>query len=146
LVGLAGSFVAFPHDPWVETAWKNGSHVGPLAGKPVRLRFDIHDADVYSYQFAKCMKSLTFPFYRVSQKPLADWSSVGKLHLRPKPGSDLTKVLFADFEWAMRQARMENRRLPQEANSEPFIRIEDEIDESTGCSTGNYTDFPTGSS
>ena len=36
---------------------------------------------------------------RFSQKPMADWSSVGKIHLLPKMGSDLTKVLFADFKW-----------------------------------------------
>ncbi|MBP9223577.1 MAG: hypothetical protein KBF76_06890 [Verrucomicrobiales bacterium] len=31
--------------------WKNGSDVSALAGKPVRLRFSLHDADLYSYQF-----------------------------------------------------------------------------------------------
>jgi hypothetical protein len=24
---------------------------------------------------------------------------VGKIHFLPKPGSDLTKVIFADFKW-----------------------------------------------
>ena len=28
--------------------WKNGSDVGSLAGKPVRLRFVLNDADLYS--------------------------------------------------------------------------------------------------
>lgn len=36
---------------------------------------------------------------RFSQKPLKDWSEVGEISLQPKPGSDLTKVLFADFKW-----------------------------------------------
>ena len=31
--------------------WKNGSDVGPLAGKPIRLRFVLKDADLYSFQF-----------------------------------------------------------------------------------------------
>jgi hypothetical protein len=31
--------------------WKNGIDVGPLAGRPVRLRFSLHDADVYAFQF-----------------------------------------------------------------------------------------------
>ena len=31
--------------------WKGGSNVSPLAGKPVRLRFVISDADLYSIQF-----------------------------------------------------------------------------------------------
>lgn len=36
---------------------------------------------------------------RFNQKPMADWSSVGKIHFLPKEGSDLTKVIFADFKW-----------------------------------------------
>jgi len=31
--------------------WKNGSDLGALAGKPVRLRFVMRDADLYSLQF-----------------------------------------------------------------------------------------------
>ena len=33
-------------------AWKNGSDVSSLAGQPVRLRFVMKDADLYSFQFA----------------------------------------------------------------------------------------------
>ncbi len=36
---------------------------------------------------------------RFNQKPLSNWSSVGKIHFHPKQGSDLTKVIFADFKW-----------------------------------------------
>lgn len=36
---------------------------------------------------------------RFNQKPMANWSSVGKIHFLPKEGSDLTKVIFADFRW-----------------------------------------------
>lgn len=36
---------------------------------------------------------------RFNQKPLPDWSSVGRIHFLPKPGMDLTKVIFADFKW-----------------------------------------------
>lgn len=32
-------------------SWKGGADVGQLAGKPVRLRFEISDADFYAYQF-----------------------------------------------------------------------------------------------
>lgn len=33
--------------------WKNkGSDVRPLAGRPIRLRFVLHDADLYAFQFA----------------------------------------------------------------------------------------------
>ena len=31
--------------------WRNGSEVGSLAGKPIRLRFVVKDADIYSFQF-----------------------------------------------------------------------------------------------
>lgn len=36
---------------------------------------------------------------RFNQKPMTDWSSVGKIHFLPKAGSDLTKIIFADFKW-----------------------------------------------
>ncbi len=35
-----------------EVAWKSGSDVSKLAGKPVRLRFVLKDADLYSLRFA----------------------------------------------------------------------------------------------
>ena len=31
--------------------WKNGSNVRPLAGRPIRLRFSLKDADLYSIRF-----------------------------------------------------------------------------------------------
>ena len=31
--------------------WKNGRDLSPLEGKPVRLRFVLKDADLYSFQF-----------------------------------------------------------------------------------------------
>ncbi|MBA4016607.1 MAG: hypothetical protein C0483_05415 [Pirellula sp.] len=34
-------------------AWKNGTDVSSLAGKTVRLRFVVRDADVYAYRFAE---------------------------------------------------------------------------------------------
>jgi hypothetical protein len=34
-------------------AWKGGADVSPLAGKPVRLRFDLKDADVFSFRFGE---------------------------------------------------------------------------------------------
>ena len=34
-------------------AWKNGNDVGNLAGKPVRLRFVLRDADLYAFRFAE---------------------------------------------------------------------------------------------
>ena len=33
--------------------WKQGPDVGALAGKPVRLRFVLKDADLYSLRFCK---------------------------------------------------------------------------------------------
>jgi hypothetical protein len=33
--------------------WKSGSNVGSLAGKTVRLRFSMKDADIYSFQFTE---------------------------------------------------------------------------------------------
>jgi len=34
-------------------AWRNGTDVSALVGQPVRLRFQLKDADVYSFQFTK---------------------------------------------------------------------------------------------
>lgn len=34
-------------------SWKQGADVGALAGKPVRLRFELKDADVYAFQFGQ---------------------------------------------------------------------------------------------
>jgi len=42
---------------------------------------------------------------RYSQKPMPDWSRVGKIHFLPKQGSDLTKVIFADFKWVTPNAQ-----------------------------------------
>ena len=36
---------------------------------------------------------------KFDQKPMKGWSVVGNLQLQPKAGSDLTKVLFAEFRW-----------------------------------------------
>ena len=36
---------------------------------------------------------------KFDQKPMKAWSVVGNLQLQPKAGSDLTKVLFAEFRW-----------------------------------------------
>jgi len=36
---------------------------------------------------------------RSKQKPMANWESVGQLRLKPKSGSDITRVLFAQFKW-----------------------------------------------
>jgi hypothetical protein len=34
-----------------------------------------------------------------SQKPMKQWSDIGKLLIQPRPGSDLTKILFSEFKW-----------------------------------------------
>jgi len=38
-------------------AWKSGADVSGLAGKPVRLRFELKDADLYSFQFTLAEKT-----------------------------------------------------------------------------------------
>lgn len=34
-----------------------------------------------------------------SRKPMENWNNVGKMHFKPKRGSDITKVVFAEFKW-----------------------------------------------
>jgi hypothetical protein len=36
-----------------EATWKGSADVGSLAGKPVRLRFVLHDADLYALRFSE---------------------------------------------------------------------------------------------
>jgi hypothetical protein len=38
-------------DPDRALAWKNGSDVSALAGKPIRLRWALKDADVFAFRF-----------------------------------------------------------------------------------------------
>ena len=33
--------------------WKGNRDVGKLAGRPIRLRFEIKDADLYSFRFSE---------------------------------------------------------------------------------------------
>ena len=36
---------------------------------------------------------------RFDKQPMKNWSKVGKIHFLPKQGSDITKVIFAEFKW-----------------------------------------------
>ena len=38
---------------------------------------------------------------KVHNFPLADWSEVSSLAIKPKPGADITKVVFANFKWVV---------------------------------------------
>ncbi|MBC7288835.1 MAG: hypothetical protein H5T86_12535, partial [Armatimonadetes bacterium] len=42
---IFGDFLARP------VRWKSGAELASLAGQPVRLRFELRDADLYSFQF-----------------------------------------------------------------------------------------------
>ena len=48
---LADCPVTFGDTVARKVTWKNGNDVGKLAGKPIRLRFELKDADLYSYRF-----------------------------------------------------------------------------------------------
>ena len=37
--------------------WKSGTDLSRLAGKPVRLRFEFKDADLYAFRFTKAIAS-----------------------------------------------------------------------------------------
>ncbi len=36
---------------------------------------------------------------RLNQRPMSDWSKVGKIRFSPEQGSDITKVIFAEIKW-----------------------------------------------
>ena len=50
-------------------------------------------------------QSMTFRANQLNQKSnglkLNDWSDVGSLSIKSKPGADITKVVFANFKWVM---------------------------------------------
>ncbi|MBJ7346367.1 MAG: hypothetical protein JHD09_13910 [Gemmataceae bacterium] len=64
-----------------------------------------HNSSELEITASDSWQDITIPasklFNRTNKKPLKDWSEVGKLNFQPKTGSDLTKVLFADFKWVM---------------------------------------------
>ena len=34
-----------------------------------------------------------------NKQPMKDWEKVGKIHFNPQKGSDITKIIFAEFKW-----------------------------------------------
>ncbi|MEZ6128433.1 MAG: hypothetical protein R3C59_07105 [Planctomycetaceae bacterium] len=51
--GLADCHEIFGDSTDRTVSWKDGTDVSSLAGKPVRLRFQLQDADLYAFQFVK---------------------------------------------------------------------------------------------
>jgi len=49
---LADCNVVFGDELARPVSWKGGAELASLAGKPVRLRFVLHDADLYAFRFA----------------------------------------------------------------------------------------------
>ena len=52
-----GFMLADCHEAWGDElerpiAWQKGSDASELAGKPIRLRFVLRDADLHSFRFA----------------------------------------------------------------------------------------------
>jgi len=43
---LIGNYIEHP------AVWKNGTDVSPLSGRPIRLKFVMKDANLYSLQFS----------------------------------------------------------------------------------------------
>ena len=39
------------------------------------------------------------------KKSTSSWDKMGKIHFRPKKGSDITKVIFAEFKWVVPKAK-----------------------------------------
>lgn len=38
---------------------------------------------------------------KLNKSPMKDWSGVGNIQFKPAPGSDITKVVFAEFKWVV---------------------------------------------
>ena len=52
-LSLADSPELFQDQTDLAVQWKSGTEVGPLAGRPVRLRFVLYDADLYALRFCR---------------------------------------------------------------------------------------------
>ena len=50
-LGLANSTELFGDEVEEAVTWKGGGDLGPVAGRPARLRFVMSDADLYSFRF-----------------------------------------------------------------------------------------------
>ena len=37
--------------------------------------------------------------HRFSKNPLADWSQTNRVYIKPLPGNDIAKIIFAGFQW-----------------------------------------------
>ncbi len=37
--------------------------------------------------------------HRFSKNPLADWSQTKRVDIKPLPGADIAKIIFAGFQW-----------------------------------------------
>ena len=53
---LADCQEVFGDDLQRTVTWKGGADVSKLAGQPVRLRFALRDADLFSFQFARPLR------------------------------------------------------------------------------------------
>jgi hypothetical protein len=55
--GVTDSKELFGNEVEHDVAWKSGGDLGKLAGRPVRLRIQLHDADLYSIRFSASSRS-----------------------------------------------------------------------------------------
>ncbi len=60
---------------------------------------------------------------RFNQRPLKDWSATQRIDIKPGPGADITKVVFADFKWTDSKS-LQPRPQPKKATTPAQTRTE----------------------
>lgn len=100
-----GSFTEKLNDPKYQAPPKSSLEFKFFCTEPQTLIFgadhyneveiEIGGADTWQTMVIEPRKLIN----RFSQQPMKNWSDVGRIHFVPKAGSDLTKVIFAEFRW-----------------------------------------------
>lgn len=57
--------------------------------------------------------------HRQHKQPLKDWAGIGSVTLKPKPGMDISKVVFAEFKWIASAKAAESGKAPAPEKEEP---------------------------
>ena len=65
------------------------------------LNLDITASDNWQTKVVPAGKLIRTKF----NQPLSDWSQVTRVEIRPQRGSDITKVIFAEFKWATSETK-----------------------------------------
>ncbi|MEO0414651.1 MAG: DUF1592 domain-containing protein, partial [Verrucomicrobiota bacterium] len=62
--------------------------------------------------------------HKFGKNPLKTWSVAKKIGIKPAKGSDITKVVFADFEWVAAEANPKPKQQPINPEPKPVLQVD----------------------